>query len=922
MSSRQDSSGGTSTVEDLATSVVSAPGPIIPLPKNGELTGRYVAIGELGQGSMGRVLRAYDPRLQREVAIKEVHPEALGLGHDLAGRLVTEARAMAKLSSPNIVAVHDVDAVEGENVRIVLEYVAGPTLRRWLRAEKRPKEDILRTFARAGRGLADAHIAGVLHRDFKPANVLIGNDGSVKVADFGLAKFIASPETESREDSQPDDSLVDLEHSQSLSQNGVVVGTPRYMAPEQHAGAEVGAAADQYAFCVALWEALAGEPPFKGVNLEKRKLEGPPSARSLGVPRRVAEALARGLSVDPRKRWASMDALLERLELDRGRGQRGVVLGVAAIGAAAVAWGVVRADDTCTGARDQLAGAWDSTTRAATERAFDELDTSYARPVAERSIRRLDVYADSWARVHQEACEAANIRKEQSSEMLDRRMACLDRARRELVAAAEVLMQPDEAVVKNAHEVVDRLPPLATCSDLTALERGDAPPTEAEASSIDATSSLLSESRVQRRAGLFAKAAATIEQAEAELGDSSYAPTRVELLRERGLIMTLLGDFDEAQDAHTEGLRVATESADTGRMKAMAAELLFLVGTKQKEFDDADRRYKLLATTLPTSDLEVEARVQNGLGAIALARGEFDAAKEAFDAAVELSERGKLGNTALSSAWVNLAIAHAEAQEHEDAEAALRHAVELVESELGKVHPALVAVKVNLGFVLMSAGRAADAEREGRETIELIRATLGEQHPYMGIALTNVAAALDQLGRHAEAEEVHRKALDVKLATLGPQHPDVALSRFNVGAAIRAQGEREPEAQAEYEGALKILEAVANSPPPNIVFVRAELADLLAERGRSDEAMDMANAAVESAKRVGTPPEFVAKANFVFAKLRWPTPEEPAHCDTLVLAEGALEATDSQDAGQFLDRDAVMGWLDERRPLCADEGHQ
>jgi tetratricopeptide (TPR) repeat protein len=229
--------------------------------------GRYLPIEELGRGGMGRVLRAYDPKLQREVALKVLHARAVD---PLArARLVREARTMAKLGHPNVVAVYDVDDDPEHGVMLAMELVKGSTLRAWLRQQPRRWPEILAAFVEAGRGLAAAHGEGLLHRDFKPANVLIphegsGGRGSCKVTDFGLAKLEhdQGPSTSGVRAPLPASSTD--ASGEVLTQAGTVIGTPRYMAPEQHFGEALTSAADQFSFCVSLWDALYGEPPFTG----------------------------------------------------------------------------------------------------------------------------------------------------------------------------------------------------------------------------------------------------------------------------------------------------------------------------------------------------------------------------------------------------------------------------------------------------------------------------------------------------------------------------------------------------------------------------------------------------------------------------------------------------------------------------------
>ena len=213
----------------------------------GTRIGRYIVREHLGSGGMGTVYRAYDPRLEREVAIKLVRADRT-TSPAAASRMLREARALARLAHPNIVAVYDADT-DGDQVFIAMELVDGVTLREWSRDRSRTRQDLVGALAAAGRGLAAAHAAGLVHRDFKPANAMVGADDRVRVLDFGLASVGFSEH----------DGTVD-DHTRS----GSLPGTPRYMAPEQHRGEPATAASDQFALAVCLYEAVYGEHPFGG----------------------------------------------------------------------------------------------------------------------------------------------------------------------------------------------------------------------------------------------------------------------------------------------------------------------------------------------------------------------------------------------------------------------------------------------------------------------------------------------------------------------------------------------------------------------------------------------------------------------------------------------------------------------------------
>ena len=279
-------------------------------PSIGQQMGRYRLVERLGAGAMGVVFRAEDRELGRDVALKQLHrPDA-----ELTDRLVREARAMAQVNHPNVVAVYDVGVVDGVTY-IAMELVSGQSMRAW--QEVRTVEEIVEAYIAAGRGLAAAHAAGIVHRDFKPDNALVGKDGRVRVTDFGLA---ASRPAETAAGAAPSRSIEDI----NLTTSGSVLGTPAYMAPEQFAGGNVDARTDQFNFCVALYEALYAQRPFAGKTFDElgdNVCEGrvrPEPAKSR-VSRALRAIVLRGLSVKPGDRYPTMDALIEDLGRDRAR---------------------------------------------------------------------------------------------------------------------------------------------------------------------------------------------------------------------------------------------------------------------------------------------------------------------------------------------------------------------------------------------------------------------------------------------------------------------------------------------------------------------------------------------------------------------------------------------------------------------------
>ena len=435
----------------------TAPPPATPAREGDAQLGRYRILKAIGAGSMGVVYLAYDPKLDRNVAIKLLRD---GEMNEMRVRLFREAQAMARLSHPNVVAVHDVGESGGQ-VFVAMEFVEGETLTDWLKKD-RTRREVMRVFIQAGRGLAAAHAAGIVHRDFKPDNVLISRDGMVRVTDFGLAR-----------NQRRSHSLSESEEI-SISAPGAIIGSPAYMAPEQLRGEQADARADQFAFCVALYEGLGGVRPFAGKSLaelqlaiESRQLQ--PTRRRLRAYAR--RALLRGLSGDKSKRFDSMNAVLAALERDPLR--RGLVVG--AIGAFLLLIGLTVSTQLrararlCTGAEAEIATAWNSVERAKIAAAFSAARLTDSGDAEQRVFSLLDNYARAWVAMRREACEATRIRGTQTEELFELRMECLDESKQALAVTASVIASGDTKSLHSATEEAATLPLLSSCADQKAL---------------------------------------------------------------------------------------------------------------------------------------------------------------------------------------------------------------------------------------------------------------------------------------------------------------------------------------------------------------------------------------------------------------------------------------------------------------------
>ena len=502
--------------------------------------GRFTVIDRLGEGGMGVVYAAYDELLDRKVALKLLHTAGLAGGGD--ERLLREAQAMARLSHPNIVSVFEVGSF-GEQLFIAMEFVRGQSLDAWLRAEARPWRTVLPLLLAAGRGLEAAHRASIVHRDYKPHNTLIGADGSVKVADFGLARASAAHDPEPVADLSTGRRLL----HEPLTQLGAVVGTPAYMAPEQHAGQPCDARSDQFSYCVTVYQALYGSLPFPTTSLEAllgavatgRCLPAPPGSQ---VPPWLRRAVVRGLAADPAQRWPSMAALLDALARDPAVTRRrrlrlglfGAGLGLLGLSGGWLASSFAAA--ACPDSAAELRGVWDEPRRHELAAAMQATGLPFAAASWEHLERGLERYAHAWIAMHGETC-AAHREGRQSDTQYDLRMRCLDQRRTSLAALTEVLAHADAETLQRAALADDALPPIEPCGDLEALLTDPLRPPDdpATAPAVARVQAGLARVRALEGTGLHARAAAAADALATDTAATHHLPFVAELALGRSL---------------------------------------------------------------------------------------------------------------------------------------------------------------------------------------------------------------------------------------------------------------------------------------------------------------------------------------------------------------------------------------------------
>jgi tetratricopeptide (TPR) repeat protein/predicted Ser/Thr protein kinase len=843
--------------------------------------GHYVLLQKLGQGGMGVVYAAYDQKLDRKVAIKLLR----GRGTDHAQiRLVREAQAMAKLSHPNVVQIYEVDEI----TFIVMEFVDGVTLRMWLKQEPRSREAILAVFDEAGRGLAAAHAQGLVHRDFKPDNVMIRADRRALVMDFGLAR---AGTTTIPTDAQAQSITTESD----LTTTGAILGTPAYMAPEQFRGDPTDARTDQFAFCVALWESLYQQRPFAGKSVFELTL-----AVSSGVlvqPKRgdvpawLRKVIERGLASDANQRWPAMPELLDALQEDPTRRRRSIVaVGLAALVCVAALIGFrlqrEQAQATlvaeCEAEGRAIEEEWNETVRSELELAFSTTKLGLARSAWQRARDAVDEYTREWTELRTRVCVETD-HQDQDAQVID----CLEDRRLRLASLLEVWAAATEPVVIRSTTAAANLPRIAECLDPSALaQRSRMPSDEHEREQARALRRRLEQVRGLHVAGAHEQGLLEAQALVTEAEQLDWGPAEAEA-------WLLLGDFhsakaqlDEARaDYRRAGLAALASNQD--RMALVAASsLTFVVGYKLSKHDEGLAWAELGRALVERTGLQgtaLEAKLINQVATIRLSQGDYPEALAGFERALSM-QRAALGESPeVASMLTNLGNTLEKLGRYDESLAAHRESLNSLLALHGPDHPEIATSLLNLANVLFVQGQFDAALVEERRALATLEHAFGPSHPNIAAVLNNMGSHLVHMGDHAQATELLERALLIFETHYGAEHPNVAIALNNLADVQLARG-RHAEALVAYQRALRIRETALGPDHPRLAFSLTGIGKAQLELGAIDEARGALVRAL--ALREQAKPEEQAETRFALARVDW---AEGDQTGSLELARQALD---------------------------------
>ena len=708
----------------------------------GEAIGKFRLLGKLGEGGMGVVYVAYDGELDRRVAIKLLRSE-LSIRPGVRERMLSEAQMLAKLSHPNVLHVYDV-GIHRQQIYLALEYVEGEALRAWQARHHGDWRVLVAMYRACGEGLAAAHSAGVVHRDFKPENVLVGVDGRPRVLDFGLATLASAS------------SGVRTHETLGSTQNrGRRVGTPAYMSPEQHAGLEIDARSDQFNFCASLYEALYGVRPFKGTSLQEigqSMLHGAPVPARGDSPAWLRGLVLRGLALDPDARWPSMQALLD--EIDRRARSMAGLWTLSMVLMALLAGTVIAlrsGEDICASGTRRVLDLWSVARFARIEAAFIGTGVEDAAEIWGSVRSTIEGQMQEWHGVYNVAC-MAHSRGEVSDAVYYAQVACLDQRMLALETTLPALEKPSRELVRRARQGLAELQPIGPCGHREQLRNMTPLPTNpALASEVATLQGWLTGDEALRRLELKPPRTQDLPKILARAQVTGHVPLIAKALARVAL--------DAPSSAESERLllravALAEAAGDDTLVADLGNSLVYVMGYRNLRFDEAGRWAALFEAKLQRTRGAGwhRAELEHNRGVIARRRGDDEEARRHFEAAIEISREQSPPD--LLRIGINLrylAAIDTRLGDLDRAEAGLAEAAAMLRATISQEHRQYGLVHLTHGHILMARNRYSAAKRTFAEVHDLWAAAVGPRSMEVVLALNNLAHACISLGEHKEA---------------------------------------------------------------------------------------------------------------------------------------------------------------------------
>lgn len=818
--------------------------------------GRFVVLDRIGQGGMGTVYRARDPRLDRVVALKLLRP---GRGAS-ARRLEREAHAMARLAHPHVVTVYEVgDSPNG--VFVAMELVDGDTLASWCTArplgDRNRWRELLALALQAADGLAAAHAIGLVHRDVKPSNLLIGRDGRLRVADFGLVAL-------------DDDESIDggttsggAGSSGSLTLAGDVVGTPAYMAPEQIDGRS-DRKSDQFGFCATFFKAFTGTRAYAGDDLDALResfARGPIAVEPGHLPVAILAVLRRGLSVDPARRFADMPALIDALGRAGRRSRRPWI--VAGLGG--VAFGVlalrIAAPEPCT--REAVGAAWDDARRESVRASIGASTLHSAPATLDRVEQALALRAASWTEQRLASCELARSSDPRAKTAGERMHVCLEQSRASFDTVTAELAIADDDVMLRAVGLTDLLADLGDCAsasergiadddardvvdalhrgrialELAQLERAEAAFRDALAGA-EALPRLRSEAhaRLAELHDTREHAEAAREHAERALDDAEQLGDRDVLVRRWIALATVVdrhgGSLDVAQFMLTRARRLGQEAAlDEGTLALLDLQEGGVLQRHEQWSDAAPFLARAAERFVSNRQPFRAAQAHLQLGECLAMAGDLAAGIAAIEVAVgELEQHLGPDHPEVAYFGFILAQTHGFALDYAAERPLLDRAIEVFEQHPDFQPSLRSGAWLTRASIATAQERWADALLDIDRALALLRA-LGSDARLIGDALRDRARALRRLARADEA----LAAVDEAIATEPAAGEHTQLHNAWIRAEVLLDLGRDADAAAEIDHVEPLR---ARLPPESRSAVQAaeDTARILTRLHRRDDA--------------------------------------------------------------------------------------